>query len=115
MERDRLDPASSERPLGAVRPRDGLRRGRGVTVLFGGYTGPSNSDTWEWNGTAWTQRAVSGPSARQGHAMAYDAARGVTVLFGGYNISSATPSGETWEWNGTTWIQRVVGGPSPRS
>jgi hypothetical protein len=29
---------------------------------------------------AWTQRAVSGPSAREAHAMARDAGRGVTVL-----------------------------------
>ena len=33
--------------------------------------------------TAWTQRLVSGPSPRNNHAMAYDAARHVTVLFGG--------------------------------
>ena len=33
---------------------------RKVTVLFGG--GSYNGDTWEWNGSAWTQRVVSGPS-----------------------------------------------------
>ena len=31
----------------------------------------SGADTWEWNGTAWTQRTVSGSSARYGHAMTY--------------------------------------------
>lgn len=56
---------------------------RGLTVLFGGWTGgTNNAQTWEWDGTAWTQRVVSGPSGRVSHAMAYDAARGVTVLFG---------------------------------
>ena len=29
---------------------------RGVTVLFGGYDGANYlGDTWEWNGTSWTQ------------------------------------------------------------
>ena len=68
---------------------------RGVTVLFGGYTGFSNGETWEWNGTTWTQRMVSGPSPRYSHAMAYDASRGVTVLFGGYYGGFAI--GETLE------------------
>ena len=80
---------------------------RGVTVLFGGYniiTG-NNGETWEWNGTAWTQRMVSGPSPRYLHAMVYDAARGVTVLFGGNNSVSGY-NGETWEWNGTAWTDR---------
>src|SRR5215510_1708725 len=50
---------------------------RGVTVLFGGYgDGPWGGDeTWEWDGNAWTQRVVSGPSRRSWHAMAYDSAR----------------------------------------
>ncbi len=86
---------------------------RGVTVLFGGspafdYSG----ETWEWNGSAWTQRLVTGPSPRLWHAMAYDAGRGVTVLFGG--ATNGPNSGETWEWNGSTWTQRLVSGPSPR-
>ncbi|MBS0197449.1 MAG: immunoglobulin domain-containing protein [Planctomycetes bacterium] len=82
---------------------------RGVTVLFGGIYGLENGETWEWNGASWTQRVVSGPSARYYHAMAYDSARGVTVLFGG-----TAGSRETWEWNGTTWTLRSVSGPSPR-
>jgi hypothetical protein len=83
---------------------------RGVTVLFGGYDrdNVSTGETWEWNGTLWTQRAVSGPSGRGGHAMAYDSARGVTVLFGG-----TSGSGETWEWNGTEWTLRAAGAVAP--
>ncbi len=61
----------------------------------------------------WSQRVVSGPSARVQHAMAYDAARGITVLFGGNNRTGH--NAETWEWNGTAWTQRVVSGPSARS
>ena len=84
---------------------------RGVTVLFGGY--PLNDETWEWDGTAWIRRVVSGPSARWGHSMAYDVNRGVIVLFGGYG-NNLTYSDETWEWNGTAWTQRVVSGPTAR-
>ncbi len=90
---------------------------RQVTVLFGGYGGyvyPNEiiyGDTWEWNGTEWTQRLVSGPEPRQGHAMAYDAARNVTVLFGGDAFTySGNLLGDTWEWNGFAWTHRPVGG-----
>src|SRR5262249_12266836 len=76
---------------------------RGVTVLFGG-TGYADylADTWEWDGTTWTQR-ISGPSARTLHAMAYDSARRVTVLFGG---TGAGYLADTWEWDGVNWMQR---------
>jgi hypothetical protein len=87
--------------------------GRGVTVQYGGtYNGTSGmaSDTWEWNGSTWTQRTTTGPGPRYGHAMAYDSARGVTVMFGGTN--GTTVFGDTWEWNGTTWKQRTTTGPA---
>jgi hypothetical protein len=78
---------------------------RGKTVLFGGsshdgYTMPPLiaplGDTWEWDGTTWTQREavssfVSGPSH-----LAYDSARGKTVTFG---------VAGTLEWDG-------IAGPS---
>jgi hypothetical protein len=88
---------------------------RGVTVLFGGV---SNDQTWEWDGTRWTQRIVAGPHARSGCAMAYDAARGVTVLFGGVYQREDTSYNwlsDTWEWDGTSWTQRMVTGPSGRA
>jgi hypothetical protein len=81
---------------------------RGVTVLFGGSSG--GDETWEWDGTTWTLRATTGPSARASHAMVYDSARGVTVLFGG-----STGAGDTWEWDGTTWTQQAVSGPPSRA
>lgn len=93
---------------------------RGVTVLFGGSFHDGKQwnfykDTWEWDGDAWTFRTDSGPSARRGHTMSYDAARGVAVLFGG-SLSSRSGdfNGETWEWDGTTWTRRITTGPSPR-
>src|SRR5205085_12529 len=88
---------------------------RGETLLFGGsyYDGSWHwpGETWAWNGSTWMQRSSSGPSPRESHAMAYDAAQGVTVLFGGYN---AGYRGDTWEWNGSTWTQRSSSGPSAR-
>ncbi|MBS0197764.1 MAG: hypothetical protein JSR77_13500 [Planctomycetes bacterium] len=91
---------------------------RGVTVLFGGevsYPGEDIADaqTWEWNGTAWTLRADTGPSPRVDHTMAFDTVRGVTVLFGGAN-NDFSRSGETWEWDGLTWTLRARDGPAPQ-
>lgn len=85
---------------------------RGVTLLFGGYPGGYNGETWEWDGVAWRQRVSSGPSQRTVHAMAYDSARGVAVLFGGRD--AVNDNGETWEWDGAVWRQRIAAGPSPR-
>lgn len=94
---------------------------RGVTVLFGGFDfgagGPVN-DTWEWNGTNWTQRSaggISSPPARYAHGLAYDANRQVTVLFGGFDGVSSEFN-DTWEWNGSVWTQRTpANSPSARS
>jgi hypothetical protein len=71
---------------------------RDVCVLQGGmdpYNGNLINDTWEFDGTAWTQ--VSGPNptpARWGHAMTVDPVRGKIVAFGGadanYNVVNAT-------------------------
>ncbi|MFU8803890.1 MAG: hypothetical protein ACNA8W_08795, partial [Bradymonadaceae bacterium] len=83
---------------------------RGRTVLFGGYisgVGYGN-DTWEWNGTAWTQVASTGPTPRYGAAMAFDRGSNRTVLYGGF--SSLGYVGDTWEWNGTAWTQVTVTG-----
>ena len=88
---------------------------RGVTVLFGGSTSGFSllGDTWEWDGTTWTQRMVLGPGPRFRHAMAYDSRRGVTVLFGG--VGRLFYLNDTWEWDGTTWTQRTPAlSPSPR-
>ncbi|MDP3244850.1 MAG: MopE-related protein, partial [bacterium] len=85
----------------------------GKVVLFGGWGGGSYfGDTWEWNGTTWTQVSSTGPAPRVNHAMAYDSQRQKTVLFGGRDGSL---KGDTWEWNGTTWTQVSTTGPLPRN
>jgi hypothetical protein len=83
---------------------------RGRVVLFGGSRNPPNggilSDTWEWDGTNWTQKnPATSPPARQQHALAYDSARGRVVLFGGYGSGDGLLS-DTWEWDGTDWTQK---------
>lgn len=90
---------------------------RGVTVLFGGIAGSDyQDDTWEWDGTSWTQRCLpledcgpAVPSPREAYGMAYDSARGVTVLFGGYD---GTWLGDTWEWDGFVWMKVDDGDPN---
>jgi len=81
---------------------------RARTVLFGGDLDAPLSlfaDTWEWDGVNWLQRApASSPSARAGHAMAFDSQRGRTILFGGFD-GIATRFGDTWQWDGSVWTQ----------
>jgi hypothetical protein len=104
---------------------------RRVSIIFGGETpqkgGGCNvpegegfyccNDTWEWDGTNWTDVTPSsgGPSARLGQAMAYDATRGVTLLYGGIDCRSATYQDDTWEWTGTGWTRLQVSGPPARA
>ncbi|MBI5527042.1 MAG: hypothetical protein HY897_11965 [Deltaproteobacteria bacterium] len=99
---------------------DSVRR---RVVLFGGDTGVSNGETWEWDGMGWANKAPSdpegdgNPSLREWHALAYDSARANVVLFGGYDGMS---DGETWTWDGASWAKKLPldpegdGNPSPR-
>lgn len=105
-------------PGAAPSARSGARlaydSARNVTVLFGGclVSGCASlgNDTWEWDGTTWTQRnPANPPSARYWHALAYDSQRQRVVLFGGFD--NADLLGDTWEWDGATWTQRC--GPDP--
>ena len=86
--------------------------GRGVTVLFGGYTDVQQrtrlGDTWEWDGQAWSLRAQTGPDPRNGAALAYDPTQRRVVLFGG----SGGPRDDTWTWDGQQW-RRVATPPTP--
>ncbi len=85
-------------------------------MLFGGTTlaGVAFGDTWEWDGTDWTQVEDAGPAARSGHALAYDANRSRVVLFGGA-LADGTPRGDTWEWDGASWTQVEDTGPDART
>jgi len=94
---------------------------RGVAVLFGGYAINSlgsarASDTWEWDGTDWTEvtPASSPVSPRYYHAMAYDPAVGQVMLHGGIGEFGAV--GDAWFWNGSAWapVLPTTEAPPPR-
>ncbi len=78
--------------------------GNSEVVQFGGHDwqapGGVLNATWTYDGTNWTQHAVSGPSGRWGHAMVYDPNSGSVLLFGGSNGGN-----ETWSWDGSAWTQ----------
>ena len=78
-------------------------RGRGV--VFGGWDNTNLlGDTWEYDGTTWTNVSPAvAPSPRRYHAMVYDARRGRVVLFGGADLVAAFT--DTWEYDGATWTQ----------
>jgi hypothetical protein len=86
---------------------------RDRVVLFGGDTAAGvQADTWEYDGTTWTQRTITGPAARSGHAMVYDARRGKVLLFGGAGASGALA--DLWEYDGSAWTQVSAAGPPAR-
>jgi hypothetical protein len=93
---------------------------RQVSVLFGGHNaiGPNFTETWAWDGSAWTMAHDGNsdgdtPSHRHSAAMAYDIMRSRIVLFGGGgSFPGGGPpypyvylSGDTWEWDGFIWDQ----------
>lgn len=92
-------------------------------VMFGGhYTtsqnpdGGSFGDTWEWDGTKWTETTVAGPAPRGGPAMTYDPLHGVVVMFGGAppgHNGIFVPDGDTWTYDGTMWTQQTPASSPP--
>jgi len=90
---------------------------RKKVVLFGGgitFVRPFLNDTWEWDGTAWSQRFPAlAPSPRAEFGMVYDSAHARTVLFGGTDGISNT-FGDTWTWDGTVWSHVTDTGPGAR-
>lgn len=80
---------------------------RGRVVLFGGSTGIFSgfkNEVWEWDGDTQTWagpiQPVTLPTARNVHAMTYDARLHRTVVFGGYGSGGARD--DVWLWDGET-------------
>ncbi|MBI4870925.1 MAG: hypothetical protein HY814_05105 [Candidatus Riflebacteria bacterium] len=64
------------------------------------------SDTWEWDGSNWSQRLpATSPGRMTRHSMVYDSQRCRTVLYGGQN-SAWGGLGNTWEYDGTSWSEK---------
>ncbi|MBI2395501.1 MAG: hypothetical protein HYV09_38395, partial [Deltaproteobacteria bacterium] len=111
-----IAPCSSSVPPGRYFAGMTFDSSRGKIVLFGGQdpaTSASRADTWEFDGSTWTQVATTGPSARSRIRLAFDPIRKKSVLFGGMTATS-TWVGDTWEWNGSTWTRTSTTGPSMR-
>jgi hypothetical protein len=89
---------------------------RGRVILFAGSDQNTFAlqDTWEWDGSAWTDVTPVGvkPSARAFHSMVYDGARGATVVFGGVD-SAGHPFDDLWGWDGSSWVQAMPTGAKP--
>ena len=91
---------------------------RNVTVLFGGRDSVNTSsvyaDTWEYDGTDWTERATTNaPSARDHVEVAYDPVREVVLLTGGYNYGTTLDG--LWQYNGVDWLELSPISPIPAS
>ena len=103
-------------------PRDGAAGafiGTGELLLFGGdNAGAALGDAWLWSPVtrSW-RRVASGPAARAGAAMAYDAQRRVAVLFGGADAALPTAAylNDVWEYDvsADNWTQRIANGEAP--
>lgn len=108
-------PHSANQPAPAYSVGAAFDEARGRFVVFGGYRdGAYDGETWEHDGARWTRVTISGPSARNSPALAYDAKRKLVVLFGGDTRASG-PLGDTWTWDGINWKQRDVPGPVART
>lgn len=81
-------------------------------LLFGGMDGRRQpfGDTWVWDGKGWTQKNVTGPSARDSAAAA--ALYGKVVVFGGE--ARGADLDDTWVWDGAGWSKKDVSGPGKR-
>lgn len=108
-------------PFSSPPPRDAHRMATDLAthrvVMFGGWNGSVYlGDTWEYDGLAWTGKALPGPRARALHGLAYDEARGVTLLFGGvFAPGQSGYLGDTWQYAGGVWTQRSSAAfPPPR-
>jgi hypothetical protein len=86
-------------PPGRVAPGMAYDANRQRVVLYGGVGSTFFfSDTWEWDGSAWTEMH---PATIPGHGgvAAYDPRRKKVVL-----IDFSSPP-KAWEWDGTNWAQ----------
>ena len=92
--------------------------GRARVVMFGGANsqllGSQNNQTWEYEGTTWTQiTTVGNPGARARPAMCFHPGLGKAVVFGGDNPGGLLD--DTWLYDGVagTWTQVVIPGAKP--
>jgi hypothetical protein len=102
---------------------------RQVMVMFGGTSAAKTfDDTWEWDGSTWTEitpddpELDGNPPPLASAAMTFDEIRDRMVLFGGMIEGADNDlSNQTWEWDGHSWWLRTPldpendGNPKARS
>jgi hypothetical protein len=79
-----------------------LRSGAGALVVSVAVVAAVTAGYFGLRHDAALGDAVSGPAARSGAAMAFDAATGDMVMFGGTDAAGQTLAG-TWLWDGSVW------------
>jgi hypothetical protein len=87
----------------------------GKIVLFGGIGSGNLTDTWEYDGASWTNKAIPYPTMLHG-IRTYTAMaplNGKIVLFSGELDANNVPP-DTWEYDGASWTQKNVSGPPGR-
>ncbi|MFA6044363.1 MAG: kelch repeat-containing protein [Phycisphaerales bacterium] len=93
--------------------------GAGLPVAYSAAAGhvvqlqAAPSQTWSWDGAAWTRLGPISIPALNGHSLTYNAATGKAMLFGGTTFLGNT-SGDLWSFEGTHWALVSSDGPSPR-
>jgi hypothetical protein len=63
---------------------------------------PVPPDTWTWDGTTWTKRAISLPASANG-SMVYGGGASRVLLLGTVTTNYRTTTPHMWSWTGTTW------------
>lgn len=122
-----LSPASSPSPrAGFSMAYDAVD---GYVLLFGGYGGSYDGDTWKYQGGVWTELETADigttcytnpptdtttgpcPSPRYIASMAFSAKDGAVILYGGYSGTSTLS--DTWAWSLGAWFQLTTTGNPP--
>ncbi len=99
-----LAPASH--PPGALLPTPVLSpTATGDVLMVDGF-----GQTWQWDGSTWTEEEAASPGVRSGAAMAYDPRSGEVILYGGTGPSPGGLHADTIQWSGTGWSHAA--GPS---
>jgi Dictyostelium (slime mold) repeat/Galactose oxidase, central domain len=105
-----MEVSTQNAPTGRSHAAAAVDSQRDVLVLVGGGHADGGGvldpldECWELDlpSSVWSPCPGDGPTARLGHAMAYDAARGRMVLLGGTG-SEPGAFAETWEYDGSGW------------
>lgn len=89
-------------------------------VLYGGWgsalsIGTASNQTWEFDGTTWTQMApTASPPGLWKHGACFDSGRNRVVVYGGALNGFPIAENATWEYSGTTWTQvATAANPGP--